>query len=153
MHTGIEENDRKMIADGIEKILANTYTIYLKTQHYHWNITGKEFYSLHLLFQKQYEELAETIDEMAERVRALGFYPIGSFSLFLKNSEIKEETETKLASDEILRRLLKDHETLIRIIRKHLPLVEKLHDGATADFLNKRLDSHEKSAWMIRSSL
>lgn len=151
MDIGIKKEELQEICAILNKILATTYALYLKTQNYHWNVTGKQFYSLHNLFQKHYEEMAEAIDEIAERVRALGENPPGSFSAFAALSEVKEESEIP-SSEEMLKQLVQDHEILITYMREQLPKVEKLKDGATADLMNKRLATHEKSAWMLRSS-
>ena len=152
MDIGLKKEECKTICTILNKTLATTYAIYLKTQFFHWNVTGKEFYALHVMFQKHYEELAEAIDEIAERVRSLGENPPGSFSAFAKLSDIQEET-TPPSSESMLKKLTTDHETLICYLRKHLPQVEKLEDGATADLINKRLATHEKAAWMLRTSI
>ncbi|MDX8430546.1 MAG: Dps family protein [Candidatus Algichlamydia australiensis] len=152
MDIGLKKEDCKTICTILNTTLATTYAIYLKTQFFHWNVTGKEFYALHVLFQKQYEEMAEAIDEVAERVRALGEYPPGSFSSFAKLSQIQEESLAP-SSDKMLQILTTDHQTLICYLRKHLSQIEDLQDGATADLINKRLAIHEKAAWMLRSSI
>ena len=150
--TGLEQKDRKTLADILHVLLATSYLLYLKTQNFHWNVTGISFVSLHLLFQEHYEELAKTIDEMAERIRALGFFPQGSFFYFSKLSLIKEVTDL-LGPIKMLEVLAEDHQTLICFLREKLPIAEKLKDGATADFINKRLFVHEKTLWMLRSLL
>ena len=152
LNIGIENGARKEICSLLSHVLADTYSIFLKTQNFHWNITGKPFYAWHVMFEKQYEELFEAIDEIAERIRSLGGHPEGSFESLLKQSSIKGEQHI-LSAEEMLERLAADHETLIRSIRKGIPMVEKAQDGATADMLNKRLAEHEKTAWMLRSSL
>ncbi len=144
--------DREKIGNVLHKLLASTYALYLKTQNYHWNVTGPQFQTFHLLFQSHYEELAEAIDEMAERMRALGYFPEGSFRAFSKLSFI-EEVEGRVEAMQMISSLLNDHETLICYIRENLPFIEKLEDGATADFLNKRLAVHEKTSWMLRSTI
>lgn len=151
LNIAIEENQRKEVCSVLQKLLASSYALYLKTQNFHWNVTGVQFYSFHLLFQNQYEELAEAIDEIAERIRALGFFPAGSFSEFLKWTIIKDETKLRSAK-EMIEQLVNDHETLICFLREYIPLVEKIKDGATADFINKRLAIHEKTSWMLRSA-
>ena len=148
----LDEVKRKEICEILSKVLANTYSVFLKTQNFHWNVTGKEFYSLHIMFEKQYEELFEAIDEIAERVRSLGGHPEGSFEAFAKLADIQGEKQI-LSAPEMMKQLLRDHETHICHMRKHLPFVEEAEDGATADMLNKRLAIHEKTAWMLRSSL
>lgn len=145
-------NQREKICEMLHKLLASTYALYLKTQNYHWNVTGPQFQTFHALFQTQYEELAEAVDEIAERVRALGYFPSGSFESFSKLSLINGE-EGHPKAMEMIQNLLTDQETLIQFLREHLPFVEKEEDGATADFINKRLATHEKVAWMLRSTL
>ncbi len=153
VNIGLESAQREEIAEILKVLLATTYSFYTKTQNYHWNLVGKEFYSVHLLLQKQYEELAEAIDEMAERVRALGFFVSGGLGIFKEKSLVGDESKVDLSIEEILKSQVLDHEKIIVFIRKALPGVESTHDGATADFLNKRLAVHEKMAWMMRSSL
>ncbi len=152
MNTGMTDHNRQATSNALAHFLADTYTIYLKTQNFHWNITGVEFYSLHLLFEKQYTELAEAIDEIAERIRALGFYVEGSFEAFKKMSSIKEE-EKVLNGREMIQQLLQGHELLIRQARLLSALAEKENDPATVDLMGRRLNVHEKFAWMLRSQL
>ena len=146
----IDENNRKEICLILQKLLSSSYSLYLKTQNFHWNVTGVQFYSFHLLFENQYKELAIAIDEMAERIRAIGFFTEASLSEFSNQTLIKDETKV-LSADFMIKRLLEDHETIICFLRKNLPFVEKIEDGATADFINKRLAVHEKTSWMLRS--
>jgi len=153
VNIGLDVAQREEIAEILKVLLATTYSFYTKTQNYHWNLAGKEFYSIHLLLQKQYEELAEAIDEMAERVRALGFFVSGGLGIFKEKSLVNDEMKVDLSIEGILKSQVVDHEKIIAYIRKALPGVESAHDGATADFLNKRLAVHEKMAWMMRSSL
>jgi len=148
----LKPKDREALCQILQGLLASSYALYLKTQNFHWNVTGPAFQSYHLMFQAQYEELAESIDEMAERIRALGFFPEGSFKSFTKTSLIKDAEEV-LAPLEMIKCLLQDHETLIYYLREKLPFAEKVEDGATADFINSRLAVHEKTAWMLRSTL
>ena len=150
VNIGLEE--REKICNMLHRLLASSYALYLKTQNFHWNVTGPQFQTFHLLFQSQYEELAEAVDEMAERVRALGYFPEGSFTAFAKLSLIADQ-EGRPAAMKMIEILLADHETLICEMRKNLPFIEKLEDGATADFINKRLAFHEKTAWIFRSIL
>jgi starvation-inducible DNA-binding protein len=149
---GLKEKERKQVAELLHTLLASMYALYLKTQNYHWNVTGINFPPFHALFQSQYEELAEAIDEVAERIRALGFFPIGSFSSFLSLSLIKDEIQVR-PSVEMLKQLLTDHQVIITFMREHLPAIEQVEDGATADLINKRLAVHEKASWILRSSL
>ena len=140
------------IAAFFETLLASTYALYLRTQNYHWNVIGTQFLTFHQMFQDQYEELAEAVDEIAERIRTLGFFPEGSFESFAKRSIFKEEKKP-LNAMQMIESLLEGHEALSRLLREHLSFVEKQEDGASADFINKRLALHEKTAWMLRSTL
>lgn len=140
------------IAEHLSHLLANTYTLYLKTQNFHWNVTGPHFHSLHKMFEEQYQELANSIDEIAERIRALGKPAPGSFSEFLKLSYIKDAAGSANAND-MVKKLLADHERIIEYIAEVFPDVEEAQDEATVDLLNKRTESHEKTAWMLRSSV
>lgn len=149
---GLEAGERKKICDFLNKLLASTYTLYLKTQNYHWNVKGMHFFSLHILFEKQYEELAESIDEMAERIRSLGHFAEGSFESYAKLSVIKGD-DSRPSAPTMIENLLKDAEAIICFLRENLAFAEKVHDGATADFINKRLAVHEKASWMLRSHL
>ena len=153
MEIALSDDQRSKIAEILYGLLASSFTFYLKTQNYHWNLTGKEFYAMHKLFQEQYEELAETIDEMAERIRAMGHFVDGGMAQFKEKSIIDDETDSKKSLEKMIQQQVKDHEALIRYLREHLPVVEGFEDGATADFINKRLAVHEKMAWMFRSSL
>jgi len=154
MDIGLEEKDRKKIAEGLSIVLANTYALYLKTQNFHWNLAGTDFYSLHLLFEKQYEELQEAIDEIAERIRALGFYVDGSFSGFKKLTSIQEEKEKRSIAG-MLKELVRCHEILIKQGRDLAEQVDKCKekDLATIDLLSRRLGVHEKFVWMLRSQI
>jgi starvation-inducible DNA-binding protein len=143
---------REEICEILADILANSYLLFLKTQYYHWNVEGEHFRSLHKLFEDQYEELFKAIDIIAERIRSLGLYAEGSFSAFQKRGFVQEDGKIHPAND-MIADLVKDHEKIIGYMRQHLPKVEQMHDGATADLINKRLDTHEKTAWMLRSHL
>jgi len=148
----LEEKDRATICAILNKLLASSYALYLKTQNYHWNVVGPDFYSYHLLFESQYQELATTIDEMAEHIRSLGFFPSASFTEFLNLSLIKDETKV-LTAHSMIKQLLEDHNTLVCFLKENIALIEKFNDGAIADYLNKRLAVHEKTSWMLRSIL
>jgi len=152
LHTGIQSDDRAQISQGLSKFLAETYTLYLKTQNFHWNVTGPNFHSLHEMFEEQYQNLADAADEIAERIRALGFPAPASFTAFKELSTVKEETGTPKAA-EMLKQLLSDNETLMKTARTIFPLVEKAGDEATADLLTQRIHGHEKVAWMLRSTI
>lgn len=149
---GIAEEDRRHIGEGLSRVLADTYTLYLKTHNFHWNVTGPMFTTLHLLFEQHYTELSAAVDLIAERIRALGVPAPGSYAQFGKLTTIKEETGVPGAQD-MLRQLVKDHETVIRTAREFFPRVEQAHDQPTADLLTQRMLVHEKAAWMLRSLL
>ena len=147
---GLNKKSREEIAEGLAEILADTYTLYLKTQKFHWNVTGPHFRSLHLMFEEQYTELALACDEMAERIRALGMLAPGSYSEFSKLAAVKESVEP-LKADAMVKELTKDHETIVARIQKIFPVVTADDDQATLDLFIQRLRSHEKTAWMLRS--
>ena len=149
---GIPESERREIADGLGRLLADSYTLYLKTHNYHWNVKGPMFSTLHLMFEEQYTELALAVDQIAERIRALGFPAPGSYTAFSKLTEIKEETDVPVA-EEMIRNLVEGQETITRTARKLLPLVSEASDEPTADLVTQRMQIHEKNAWMLRSLL
>ena len=152
IHTGIESQDRKKITEGLSKLLAGTYTLYLKTQKFHWNVTGPFFESLHKMFEAQYLELIPAVDSLAERIRALGYPAPGSFTEFSKLSEVSEQTRIP-DSGEMIHELIEDHEKLARAAREIFPVAEDATDQATADLVTGRMEVHEKTAWMLRSFL
>lgn len=152
INIGLEKNDRSDIAKGLSKLLANSYTLYLKTHNYHWNVTGPMFLTLHNLFEEQYTELATAIDEVAERIRALGEYAPGSYKAFAELTDIEEETEVPPA-EHMIQNLLVSNEVLVRHARELLSNPKLEHDDATADLITQRMQIHEKSAWMLRSLL
>jgi len=149
---GIDEADRKEIADGLAHLLADTYTLYLKTHNYHWNVTGPMFQTLHLMFEQQYNELALAVDLIAERIRALGSPAPGTYREFGKLSSIPEDTDSPDAT-EMIRRLVAGQEAVVRTARQVFPVVDRAHDEPTADLLTQRMQVHEKTAWMLRSLL
>lgn len=152
MDTGISEKDRADIAAGLSKLLADTYTLYLKTHNFHWNVTGPMFQTLHLMFEGQYNELALAVDAIAERIRALDFPAPGTYKEYTKLSSIKE-TEGVPKATEMIRLLVEGQEAVVRTARSIFPIVEKAHDEPTADLLTQRMQIHEKTAWMLRSLL
>jgi len=152
INLGIEEKDRQEISQGLSKLLADTYTLYLKTHNFHWNVTGPMFQTLHLMFETQYNELALAVDQIAERIRALGFFAPGSYREFAKLSSIKEEENVPDAR-EMIRLLVEGQETVIRTARSVFPAVDRVNDEPTADLLTQRMQVHEKTAWMLRSLL
>ena len=149
---GIAEKQRKAIAEGLSRLLADSYTLYLKTHNYHWNVTGPLFNTLHLMFEGQYTELALAVDLIAERIRALGVYAPGSYAAFAKLSSVAE-SETVPSATAMIADLVKGQEAVVRTARKIFPLAEKAGDEATADLLTQRIQLHEKTAWMLRSML
>lgn len=149
---GIQPDQRKAIAEGLSKVLADTYTLYLKTHNFHWNVTGPMFQTLHLMFEQQYNELALAVDLVAERIRALGHPAPGSYAQFSKLSSVTEATGVPKAED-MIRQLVEGQEALVRTARKVFVTAEKASDQVTIDLLTQRMQVHEKTAWMLRSLL
>jgi starvation-inducible DNA-binding protein len=149
---GIPEGDRKAIAEGLSRLLADSYTLYLKTHSFHWNVTGPMFQTLHIMFEQQYTELALAVDLVAERIRALGFPAPGSYTQYAKLTSIKEETGIPPAR-EMIEQLVQGQESVVKTARSVFPNVERANDEATADLLTQRMQLHEKTAWMLRSLL
>ncbi|MDQ2082308.1 Dps family protein [Xanthobacteraceae bacterium Astr-EGSB] len=149
---GISDGDRKKIAEGLSHLLADTYTLYLKTHNYHWNVTGPMFNTLHLMFETQYTELATAVDEIAERIRALGYPAPGSYAQFQKLSSVKESDGVPSAED-MIADLVKGQEIVVKTARSVFPASEAANDEPTADLLTQRMQIHEKTAWMLRSML
>tara|TARA_B110001454_G_scaffold28073_1_gene27474 strand:- start:77490 stop:77966 length:477 start_codon:yes stop_codon:yes gene_type:complete len=149
---GINEADRKKIVDGLSKLLADSYILYLKTHNFHWNVEGPMFNTLHLMFMDQYTELWNALDLIAERIRALGSYAPGSYKKFAQLSSIPE-SDDHLAAKEMIKQLLQGHETVAKTVRTIFPVAEAGSDEATLDLLTQRLQIHEKTAWMLRSLL
>src|SRR5690606_9092221 len=152
MDIGIKEKDRQEIAEGLARVLADTYTLYLKTHYFHWNVTGPMFQTLHLMFETQYTELALAVDMVAERIRALGFPAPGTYKRFAALSSIEEDEGVPKAQD-MIRRLVEGHETVARTARQVFPVAEGVSDQPTCDLLTQRMQVHEKTAWMLRSLL
>ena len=149
---GISEQDRLKIVEGLSRVLADTYTLYLKTHNFHWNVTGPMFQTLHLMFETQYTELAQAVDLIAERIRALGSPAPGTYAEFLKRSSIKEPVGVPNAMD-MIRQLVEGQEAVVRTARSIFPDVDKANDEPSADLLTQRMQIHEKNAWMLRSLL
>jgi len=149
---GIKPQDRKAIAQGLSHLLADTYTLYLKTHNFHWNVKGPMFQTLHLMFETQYNELALAVDLIAERIRALGEPAPGSYSDFARLSSIKEAKGVPAAT-KMIAELVAGQEAVARTARSIFPSAEKAHDEPTADLLTQRMQIHEKTAWMLRSLL
>ena len=149
---GISEDNRTKVAEGLSRLLADTYTLYLQTHKFHWNVTGPMFQTLHLMFETQYNELALAVDAIAERIRALGFFAPGSYAEFAKLASIKE-VEGVPRAEEMIRVLVEGQEGVVRTARGIFPVAEQASDEATVDLLTQRMQLHEKTAWMLRSLL
>jgi starvation-inducible DNA-binding protein len=149
---GLSDKQRAEIADGLKHLLADTYTLYLKTHNFHWNVTGPMFQTLHLLFMDMYNEQWMAVDLLAERIRALGFPAPGSYREFAALTSI-QESEGSPNAKEMIRQLIAGQETVVRTARAMFPVVDKANDQPTADILTQRMQIHEKNAWMLRSLL
>jgi len=152
VNIGISEENRKQIAEGLSRLLADTYSLYLKTHNFHWNVTGPMFQTLHLMFETQYTELATAVDLIAERIRALGYPAPGTYGDFAKLSSIPETMGVPKAK-EMIRLLVEGQEAVARTARSVFPVVDQANDEPTADLLTQRMQLHEKNAWMLRSLL
>ncbi len=152
INLGIDAKDREAIVAGLSRLLADTYTLYLKTHNFHWNVTGPMFQTLHLMFEGQYTELALAVDAIAERIRSLGFPAPGTYSDYAKLTSIPETTGVPKAQ-EMIRLLVEGQESVVRTARSIFAVVDKASDEPTADLLTQRMQVHEKSAWMLRSLL
>ncbi len=149
---GIDLQKRQEIAEGLSRLLADTYSLYLKTHNFHWNVTGPMFNTLHLMFEAQYTELALAVDLIAERIRALGFPAPGTYSEYAKLSSI-DETPGVPKAEEMIRLLVQGQESVVRTARSIFPIVDAANDEPSADLLTQRMQIHEKTAWMLRSLL
>ena len=147
---GISEQDRQTIAQGLASLLADSYTLYLKTHNYHWNVTGPQFNTLHQMFEQQYTELAIAVDDIAERIRALGEWAPGSYSAYSQLTSIEEEDSVPSA-EHMVKSLVKGQEAVVRTARSVIKAAEAANDEPTADLLTQRMQVHEKNAWMLRS--
>ncbi len=152
INIGIKTADREAIAAGLSRLLADSYSTYLKTHNFHWNVTGPMFSTLHTLFETQYTELAMAVDEIAERIRALGVKAPGSYSAYAELTSIEDENGFPDAQ-EMLRQLVTAQETVARTAREVMPIADDAGDEPTADLLTQRMQLHEKNAWMLRSLL
>ena len=150
--TGISEKDRAKIAGGLSRLLADNYTLYLKTHNFHWNVTGPMFNTLHLMFEGQYNELWLANDLIAERIRALGYPAPGTYAEFVQLASIEETPGQPNAAD-MVKLLCEGNEAVVRTARTIFPVVDRAHDEPTADLLTQRMQVHEKNAWMLRSLL
>jgi starvation-inducible DNA-binding protein len=149
---GIDEGKRKAVAMGLAKLLADTYTLYLKTHNYHWNVTGPQFNQLHAMFMQHYTEMWNAVDEVAERIRALGEFAPGSYRQFSALSTIKEEEGVPKWQD-MVKNLVSGHESVIRTCREVLPTAQQSGDESSVALISDRMRIHEKTAWMLRSLL
>jgi len=149
---GISDKDRKFVASGLSKLLADTYTLYLKTHSFHWNVEGPMFQTLHVMFMGQYTEMWNALDIIAERIRSLGHYAPGTYSEFVKLTSIKESKSIPKAT-KMVEELIQGHEAVIKTAREIFGAAEDAKDQTTMDVLTQRLDIHEKTAWMLRSLL
>lgn len=152
INIGISEQDRHSIVDGLSAMLADTYTLYLKTHNFHWNVTGPMFPTLHAMFEEQYVELSKAVDQIAERIRALGSHAPGTYSHFARLTSIKEPDGVPSAQ-EMVKQLVQDQEAVVRSARSMFKAVDQANDETTADLLTQRMQVHEKTAWMLRSLL
>ena len=153
INIGIDEADRSAIAQGLSRLLADTYTLYLTTHNFHWNVTGPMFNTLHAMFMQQYTDLWNAVDPVAERIRALGHYAPGSYAEFGKLASVPDAPSQPPKALEMVRVLVKGHEAVARTARELVPTAEQAGDEPTLDLLTQRLDFHEKTAWMLRSLL
>lgn len=153
INIGIDDQDRAAIAKGLSRLLADTYTLYLTTHNFHWNVVGPMFNTLHDMFEEQYTELWNAVDQIAERIRALGHPAPGSYAAFGKLSTLADAPADPPAAMEMVRILDEGHEAVARTAREVFPLAEKASDESTADLLTARLTVHEQTAWMLRSLL
>lgn len=152
IHIGIGDKDRKAIADGLSHLLADSYTLYLTTHNFHWNVTGPMFTTLHIMFMEQYTEMWNALDDIAERIRSLGHPAPGTYAQFAKLTTLSEPKGIPKA-EEMIRILMTGHEAVAKTARSVIPAAEEGSDEATLDLLTQRLQVHEKTAWMLRSLL
>ncbi|WP_299489231.1 Dps family protein [Acaryochloris sp. IP29b_bin.137] len=152
INIGISESDRQQIAEGLSRLLADTYTLYLKTHNFHWNVTGPMFQTLHLMFEEQYNELALAVDAVAERIRTLGFPAPGTYKEYSQLTSI-QEADGVPSAEAMIKELVAGQEAVVRTARSIFPLADSANDEPTADLLTQRMQIHEKTAWMLRSLL
>lgn len=154
VNIGIETTDRKQVADALKQLLADEHVLYIKLRNYHWNVTGPHFQPLHAFFEEQYNALEGHIDEIAERIRSLGYFSPGSLQSFMQEARLEETGHLNGNAEQMLKNLLADHETLIQILRHDQDMVmESYKDAGTQDFLIALMEIHEKMAWMVRAHL
>ena len=148
----LPDKDAQRVADALSNVLADTFTLYLKTHNFHWNVTGPMFRTLHVMFEEQYNELWLAVDAIAERIRSLGFVAPGSYQELSKLTYL-QESDGRVSANEMIAELLRDHETTARTARSALAVARTAVDAPTEDLLTQRLAVHEKTAWMLRSLL
>ncbi|MEM7220361.1 MAG: Dps family protein [Pseudomonadota bacterium] len=153
INIGIERADREAIAAGLSRLLADSYTLYLQTHNYHWNVTGPQFATLHTLFETHYTELAQAVDEIAERIRALGLAAPGSYRDFAELTVIAEDPPGPVPATQMIERLVAGQEAVVRTARSVFETADRASDEPTCDLLTQRMQVHEKNAWMLRSLL
>ena len=154
VNIGISEENRNHVANVLQKILADEMVIYAKTRNAHWNVEGKDFYNKHKMFEAQYEEIAQLADDVAERIRTLGHFAVGTLQGFLDHTHLSEDNMSGNKSTDYINALLNDHESLIISIREHVnQLEQKFKDVSTSDFITGLIETHEKMAWILRSHL
>ena len=153
INIGINEKDREAIAKGLSRLLADTYTLYLTTHNFHWNVTGPMFNTLHTMFMQQYTELWNAVDPVAERIRSLGHFAPGSYAQFGKLTSLPDVPAKPPKATEMIRILVEGNEAVARTARELFPLADKASDEPTADLLTQRLTVHEQNAWMLRALL
>ena len=151
LNTGINEDKRLEIAKGLSVLLSESYTLYLKTHKYHWNVTGPMFQTLHLMFEEHYTAMALAVDELAERIRVLGVKAPGSYTEFAEYSRVKEDPSMETKAEDMIKNLLADHEQIVRTAKEILTTLEGTNDEGTNSLLGARIEYHEKTAWMLRS--
>ncbi|MCB0413511.1 MAG: DNA starvation/stationary phase protection protein [Bdellovibrionales bacterium] len=153
LNIGIEEAKTKEIAKDLSRLLAETYTLYLKTHKYHWNVTGPMFQTLHLMFEQHYTELALAVDQIAERIRVMGVKAPGSYSEFAELSKVKDDATSDTPANKMIETLLADHEQVVRTAKDVLNAIDGANDEGTNSLLGARIEFHEKTAWMLKSLL
>lgn len=151
LNIGIESAKAEEIAKGLSRLLAESYTLYLKTHKYHWNVTGPSFQTLHTMFETQYSELALAVDEIAERIRVMGQKSPGSYVEFAELSKVKDDPQSGISASDMVKNLLADHEQVVRTAKEMLPLLDGANDEGTNSLLGARIEYHEKTAWMLNS--
>jgi starvation-inducible DNA-binding protein len=150
---GISESNKQAVASELNKLLADEFLLYTKTRKFHWNVEGAQFHDLHLFFEKQYDQIAIIMDEVAERIRKIGHYALGSMKHFLKEASLLENEDTETSSGTMLQELLDDHETIIRRLRSDIEkFQDKYKDAGSADFITGLIEQHETMAWMLRAT-